>query len=156
MELTRRESGSSGYLRPGVCAWVRGMPVVLLLLLFSGVVNAQTKYATVSGVLNKSALKVGDEAVVAVVVDVAEGFHAQSHTPHSENLIPCTVRMEEAAGVEFGDAVYPAGKDETYPDLGVVSVYTGKTIIYVPLKVQCGRKGGGNQVERGGAVSGVQ
>ena len=114
MELTRGESGSWGCLDPAF-AWVRGVFVVLLLLLFSGVVNAQTKYTTVSCLLNKTALKVGDEAVVAVVVDVAEGFHAQSHTPHSENLIPCTVRMEEAAGVEFGDAVYPAGKDETYP-----------------------------------------
>jgi thiol:disulfide interchange protein DsbD len=116
--------------------------LVILALVFSGAANAQTKYATVSAVLNKSALQAGSDAVVAVVVDVAEGFHAQSHTPHEENLIPCEVRMEDMAGVEFSKPVYPAGKDETYPALGVVSVYSGRVVMYVPVKVKADAKAG--------------
>jgi thiol:disulfide interchange protein len=110
--------------------------LVLALFLQPGRLFAQTKYADASTAMNSTALHPGDKGVIAVVFDVADGFHAQSHTPHDENLIPCNVTPEDNPAVTWLDPVYPPGKDESYPQLGVVSVYTGRTIFYLPFTVK--------------------
>src|SRR5919109_2977310 len=50
-----------------------------------------TQRARVSAVLNQSAVAPGQDAVVAVVMDIAKGFHAQSHKPNDPNLIALTI-----------------------------------------------------------------
>ena len=75
-------------------------------------------------------------ATLTVVVDVAAGFHAQSHTPLETFLIPLTVKVNTSPGIMAGEPVYPAPEVVTYPQLGKVSVYTGKTVITVPLKTE--------------------
>ena len=75
-------------------------------------------------------------ATLTVVVDVAAGFHAQSHTPLETFLIPLTVKVNAPPGTAAGEPVYPAPEVVTYPQLGKVSVYTGKTVITVPLKTE--------------------
>lgn len=92
--------------------------------------------ATVSAALNYSALQPGQQAVLAVVLEVAPGFHAQSHTPHDANLIKTEVKLDDTPGIEAFEASYPPGRDETYPQLGTINVYTGKSIVYVPLQVK--------------------
>jgi len=109
---------------------------VLLLLITQSISFAQTKFADVSSALNVTALQPGKTAVIAIVLDVKEGFHAQSHTPLDENLIACRVVPDSTPAIESLDPIYPAGKEENYPALGKVSVYTGKTIIYIPIKVK--------------------
>ena len=88
------------------------------------------------GGIERDALKPGADAVIAVVLDVKEGFHAQSHKPLDENLIPCVVSLDDNANATAADAVYPAGKIETYPQLGKLSVYTARSIIYVPVHLK--------------------
>ena len=44
---------------------------------------------------------------LAVAVTVDEGWHVNSHTPLSEDLIPTTLRLELPAGWSAGDPVYP-------------------------------------------------
>jgi len=48
--------------------------------------------------------------------------------------IPTNVTMKSAGTITFHEPVYPDGKIENYPKLGTLSVYSGQTIIYVPLR----------------------
>src|SRR5437588_10883749 len=66
---------------------------VVLLFLASRPALGQTRLAEVSAALNVAALKPSAQATIAVVLDVKEGFHAQSHVPLEENLIPCRVTL---------------------------------------------------------------
>jgi thiol:disulfide interchange protein DsbD len=100
----------------------------------------------VSAELNTTALKPGSEAVAAVVIDVKKGFHAQSHTPKDEFLIPLTVKGDAMEGITAGDVQYPPGLDEKYPDLGEVNVYTGRVVIYLPVRVSADAKEGAVKV----------
>jgi thiol:disulfide interchange protein len=91
--------------------------------------------ADVSAVLDKTALHAGDKSTVAVIVDVHPGLHAQSHTPLDPSLIPLVVKMDASASVSPGDVIYPSAQIKTFPELGQVSVYTGHTVILVPVTV---------------------
>lgn len=90
--------------------------------------------AKISAELNMSALQPGSQAVVAVVLDLQPGFHAQSNAPKEGN-IATEVVLPDAPPIQAFAPVYPAGKDEFYPSLGTLNVYSGKTIIYVPIEV---------------------
>src|SRR4051812_21271346 len=90
--------------------------VFLLLLLLPALARAEPK-ATVSGGLNVTALKPGADATIAVVLDVKEGFHAQSHTPLEDNLIPCEVTLQENPNLTASTPIYPPAKIETYSKL---------------------------------------
>ncbi|HSZ54272.1 MAG TPA: protein-disulfide reductase DsbD domain-containing protein [Tepidisphaeraceae bacterium] len=89
-----------------------------------------------STAVNYSALKPGQKAWAAVVIQINEGLHAQSHTPLDENFIKFEVKPDANPAVTFGDPKYPPGKIEDYPALGKLSVYTGKVVIFVPLTVK--------------------
>jgi thiol:disulfide interchange protein len=116
--------------------------VVLALLLFAPGALAQANLVTVSAELNTTALKPGSEAVVAVVLNIRKGFHAQSNTPKDPNLIPLTVKLTPAEGVKAGEVQYPPGVDENYPGLGPLNVYTGRVVVYVPITVAADAKEG--------------
>jgi thiol:disulfide interchange protein DsbD len=103
---------------------------------------AQRARVAVSAELSVKSVQPGGEAVIAVVLDIAKGFHSQSHTPKDPNLIPLTLKLDPVEGVAFGEVQYPPGEDETYPGLGAVNVYTGKVVVYVPVKVATDAKPG--------------
>ena len=120
-------------------------PLLLFLALLSPAAHAQlpglfqTKdepRAKVDAAVNTSALRAGSEGVLAVVLDIKRGFHAQSAKPLDENLIPLSVTPGKNPAVEFQAPIYPKGKIEEYPALGKLSVYDGRAIIYVPFKVK--------------------
>src|SRR5207247_436930 len=92
--------------------------------------------------VNVSAVKPGDKAKAAIVLEIKEGFHAQSRTPSQEYLIKFEVRLDPNDAVKFGDVVYPPGKDETYPKLGKLNVYTGRVVVIVPVEVKADAKPG--------------
>jgi peroxiredoxin len=48
------------------------------------------------------------DGTLDVALDVAPGYHVQSHTPSEEQYVPTRVDVH-AAGVEFGEPRYPAG-----------------------------------------------
>jgi len=109
---------------------------------FSASAWAEGGQATVSAALNLSSIQPGQDVVVAVVFDVKRGFHAQSHTPHEPNLSALTISAEPNSALKFGDVIYAPGRDENYPSLGVLSVYTGKVVFYIPAKVASDAKPG--------------
>jgi thiol:disulfide interchange protein len=106
-------------------------------LLFVAPASAQPKSrAKLSTALNTTALQPGKEAVIAVVVDVEEGLHAQSHTPLQDNLIPFDVKLDANPAVTIGEPIFPEAELHEYPALGKLSVYTGRVIVYVPVTVK--------------------
>lgn len=124
----------------------------LLSILLPALVYAQPKQrAELSAVLNVSAFHPGDKGVAAVVLDIAPGYHAQSHTPAGTQYIKLEVKGTDSLPVHLTEAIYPAGKDETYPGLGLLNVYEGKTIIYVPIEVSAEAKPG--DVEIAGTIT---
>lgn len=84
----------------------------------------------------------GANVTAAAVVDVLPGFHAQSHKPLEDFLVPFTVRFDAAPGMTFGEAQYPPGKIKEYPALGKLSVYDGRVIVRVPIQVASDAKPG--------------
>lgn len=117
---------------------------VLVLFLSAISVGAERpKRATVEkAVVNYSALRAGSKATGAIVLEVKEGYHAQSHTPLDPNLIPFEVKLNETPGITFGEVQYPEPKVEDYPALGKLSVYTGRVIFRVPITIKPDSKPG--------------
>ncbi|MGH7213769.1 MAG: cytochrome c biogenesis protein CcdA, partial [Tepidisphaeraceae bacterium] len=89
-------------------------------------------------VLNYAALQPGQQAVVAVVVEVPDGFHAQSSEPLEKFLIPYTVTLEGTENAEVFAPQYPPAQIEEYAGLGKMSVYNGRIVTYVPVQVKAG------------------
>jgi cytochrome c biogenesis DsbD-like protein len=56
----------------------------------------------------------GEEFKVAVVADIASGFHVNSHRPTDEYLIATTLKPELPAGFKLIDTIYPKGKLEKF------------------------------------------
>src|ERR1041385_1701498 len=121
----------------------RLLPTACCLLLLCLPVRAQlldlapgtgkTPLLKIEPQLSTNALQPGHPAALALVIDIKGGYHAQSHNPLDPNLIPFEVRLEPNPALDFGPIQYPTGKIEQYKALGKLSVYTGQTIIYVPL-----------------------
>ena len=118
----------------------------LLALLLSAGAGAQPqreqRAEIEKAVLNVSALRSGDKAMAAVVLDVKDGFHAQSRTPTQDYLIKFDAKLDENPALKFGEVIYPPGKEETYPALGKLSVYTGRVVVFVPFEVKPDAKPG--------------
>jgi hypothetical protein len=66
---------------------------------------------------------------------VAPGLHVNSHTPHTEDLVPTTLKLAETSGVRLVNAVFPPGADFAFPadPTEKLSVYTGEFIIHAEL-----------------------
>ena len=114
-----------------------------LLIIFAPTARAATPTtAPVSAELNLKSLAPGQQAVLAVVVDVPQGLHAQSNTPSEPSFIPFKVTLEENPAVEVYAPVYPPGEVHTYELLGTLNIYSGRVIAYVPLRVRDDAKPG--------------
>ncbi len=98
--------------------------------------------ADVTAELSTTALPAGGRAMVAVVVDVHPGLHAQSHNPGNPDYIPLVVTPKAAAGLTAGDVRYPPGQEKNYPELGKLNVYEDRVILYVPVSAAQGVKPG--------------
>jgi uncharacterized protein YcnI len=57
----------------------------------------------------------GREFEAAVVIDIARGYHMNSHKPTDPYLIPTTVTPQSANGFRLVDTTYPPGQLEKFP-----------------------------------------
>lgn len=66
---------------------------------------------------------------------VASGFHINSNTPHSEFLIPTTLKIDPPTDIVLGKTTYPVGKDLSFPFSPdeKLSVYSGDFTIDVTV-----------------------
>jgi DsbC/DsbD-like thiol-disulfide interchange protein len=51
----------------------------------------------------------------AVVVDIAENYHMNSHKPAESYLIPTTLTPQLPAGIRLVDTIYPSGRLKKFP-----------------------------------------
>jgi DsbC/DsbD-like thiol-disulfide interchange protein len=80
----------------------------------------------------------GKEFQVAIVAEIARGYHVNSHKPTDPYLIPTTLTPQLPAGFQLVDAIYPDGKRETFtfsPDKPL-DVYSGSVTLRLRLTAQ--------------------
>lgn len=77
----------------------------------------------------------GKEFQAAVVVEIARGFHMNSHQPSETYLIPTTLTAEIPAGIKLLDTIYPPGKLEkfAFSPTKPLDVYTGSVTLRLRL-----------------------
>jgi uncharacterized protein YcnI len=77
----------------------------------------------------------GKSFEIAVVVEIAKGFHMNSHKPTDPYLIPTTLTSQPPAGFEVVDTIYPDGHQEkfSFSPNKPLNVYTGKVILRLKL-----------------------
>jgi DsbC/DsbD-like thiol-disulfide interchange protein len=80
----------------------------------------------------------GTEFQAAVVVDIARGYHMNSHKPTDPYLIPTTLTAEMPPGIELRDTIFPAGKLEkfSFSPNKQLDVYTGSVTLRLRLAAQ--------------------
>jgi hypothetical protein len=77
----------------------------------------------------------GSQFQVAVIVDIARGFHMNSHKPSDAYLIPTTLIPQLVPGIRLDDTLYPEGRSEKFsfsPDKPL-NVYTGSVTLRLRL-----------------------
>ncbi|MGB0035540.1 MAG: protein-disulfide reductase DsbD domain-containing protein, partial [Candidatus Acidiferrales bacterium] len=77
----------------------------------------------------------GKEFQVAVAVEIARGFHMNSHKPSDQYLIPTTLTPQLPNGFQLLDTIYPEGHLEKFsfsPDKPL-SVYSGSVTLRLRL-----------------------
>jgi thiol:disulfide interchange protein DsbD len=57
----------------------------------------------------------GKDFQAAIVVDIANGYHMNSHKPLDSYLIPTTLTPQLPAGITLADTIYPSGHSEKFP-----------------------------------------
>ncbi len=75
------------------------------------------------------------EFQIALAVEIAHGYHMNSHHPTDKYLIPTTLTPKLPTGFELLDTIYPAGRIEKFsfsPDKGL-DVYSGSVILKLRL-----------------------
>src|ERR1700675_587317 len=77
----------------------------------------------------------GKEFQVAIVVEIAKGFHMNSHKPTDAYLIATTLTAQLPAGFQLLDMIYPAGQLEkfSFSPNKPLDVYTGKVTLRLRL-----------------------
>lgn len=80
----------------------------------------------------------GSEFQIAVAVEIARGFHMNSHKPLDSYLIPTTLTSQVPAGIKLADTVYPNGHNEKFPFSPdkPLNVYSGSVTLRLRLSAQ--------------------
>jgi uncharacterized protein YcnI len=77
----------------------------------------------------------GTSFEIAVVIEIAKGFHMNSHKPTDPYLIATTLTPQLPAGFDITDTIYPEGHQEkfSFSQNKPLNVYTGKVILRLKL-----------------------
>jgi uncharacterized protein YcnI len=77
----------------------------------------------------------GKSFEIAVVVEIAKGFHMNSHKPTDPYLIPTTLTPQLPSGFDLANTIYPEGHEEkfSFSPNKPLNVYTGKVILRLKL-----------------------
>jgi hypothetical protein len=95
-----------------------------------------TTVVKASGYVSLSGIPRGREFQGAVVIDIASGYHMNSHEPSETYLIATTLTPQIPSGIELVRLDYPNGHDEKFtfsPDKPL-NVYTGSVTLRLRLK----------------------
>jgi hypothetical protein len=92
--------------------------------------------AAVQTAVNLSAIPAAHQAVVAIVLDVPDGYHIPANAPGVENLLPFILTPDADPRVAFLPPVYPTGQKIDFVGFGPASAYVGRVTVYLPFTVK--------------------
>jgi thiol:disulfide interchange protein DsbD len=85
-----------------------GIVIAFLLAVFAFAQDAPpSQIIQVQGLTSLDKVYPGSSFELAVVVDIAPGWHINSHNPLDEFLVPSEVVFDEKEGITFGEVIYP-------------------------------------------------
>lgn len=89
-------------------------------------------------------LNPGESRRVELDFRVSSPFHINSNKPHSNLLIPTTLKLVAPKPMEIASIEYPSGEDQTFPfsPNEKLSVYSGDFTVWVVVKAPPFLKGG--------------
>ncbi len=122
----------------------RGLLTASLLLVQTGGFDPNSapgsKKSFVAYVAEPQDIPAARAAKLELRFHVLNGFHVNSHTPHSEFLIPTRLEMQPTDGVKAGAAEFPAGTSYSprfSPD-EKLDVYTDEFTVKLPVAASPG------------------
>ena len=81
-------------------------------------------------------LNAGAHFNVAVQLEIADGWHVNSHTPHQDYLVPTTVTLADGTALQPGAVTYPVGHDMKLAfSEDPLSVYEGTVLLGLEITV---------------------
>lgn len=88
----------------------------------------------------KAASPAGKRDNVELRFSIQDGLHINSHTPHSQFLIPTALALDKTKGVAIAQIEYPQGVDYhfQFDPKDALSVYTGEFGVLVRLHARPG------------------
>ncbi len=116
------------------------MKILACILLLASSVAAQApgtaQPSVVMAAVRPVQMNPGETRRVELDFRVNSPFHINSNKPHSNLLIPTTLKLVAPKPLELASIEYPAGEDQTFPFSPdeKLSVYSGDFIVYVILK----------------------
>src|SRR5262249_39189247 len=121
--------------------------LALCILLVAGSLAAQApgtvQPSVIMAPVGNVQMNPGETRRVELDFRVSSGFHINSNKPHSNLLIPTTLKLVTPKPLDITSIQYPAGDDQTFPfsPNEKLSVYTGDFTLYVVLKAPTFAKG---------------
>jgi len=101
-----------------------------------------------SMVIDTDAVHPGSMAKIAVVAEVAPGYHINDHVPTLDYLIPTELKLDASPPLEPGTAAYPKGTARKFQFMEQpISVYEGKLVVGESLKIAAYAKPGVYQLK---------
>jgi thiol:disulfide interchange protein DsbD len=95
----------------------------------AGVVKAQ-------GYVSTTGIRPGDKFKIAIVLDIAPGYHVQGHIPSDPNLIATEVKFQPVAGITIKEPTYPAPKYQKLESLGPEEYAVHDGTIYITAEAE--------------------
>jgi DsbC/DsbD-like thiol-disulfide interchange protein len=130
--------------------WISCLLWTTIFAVFLSLLNSQSRASAQSAMVSAASIVKpqvyvslqpvprGKEFQVAVVAEIARGYHVNSHKPTDPYLIPTTVTPQLPTGFHLLDTIYPDGKLETFafsPDKPL-DVYTASVTLRLRLTAQ--------------------
>ncbi len=110
-------------------AWIPGSPAAQKIPRADSVVKPKS-YVSADMVPRGMAFE------IAVVAEVAPGFHINSNRPNEDYLIPTEVKAETPAGIQLQGTTYPKAKSQKFEFSDTkLAVYDGRVVVVLKLGV---------------------
>jgi hypothetical protein len=117
---------------------IQAMKLAGLMLIAAHLGQAQTRMQVVDVhvMTETDAVHADSETKVAVVAEIAAGYHINNHKPTLDYLIPTKFELTPTDQFQVKSVVYPKGSPIKFPFSDVpLSVYEGKLVVPVLLQV---------------------
>ena len=121
---------------------LKRLPILATLLAFfvsagHGYAQLDTQYLTARAVASAEKVPAGSTFKLAVIADIAPGFHINSDAPLDPNLIPTRVTFEPIDGISFGKVYYPDAEVKKFDFAEEpLAVYEGSVKFFTEVTVK--------------------